>query len=88
MFNTKIEKGSLLNVGAEGTITKITTDENNKVNDTANIILNEINSDTFNAYNILDVYYDSASNVVSYKFTDLFTNFQKSTYCADLLIWV
>lgn len=85
MFNTKIEKGSLLNVGAEGTITKITTDENNKVNDTANIILNEINSDTFNAYNILDVYYDSASNVVSYKFTDLFTNFQKSTYCADFI---
>lgn len=76
---------SLLNVGAEGTITKITTDENNKAIDTANIIINDVytDTDTFNAYKLLDVYYDNTSNEVSYKFTDLFTNFQKSTYGTD-----
>ena len=76
---------SLLNVGAEGTITKITTDENNKAIDTANIIINDVytDTDTFNAYKLLDVYYDNTSNEVYYKFTDLFTNFQKSNYGTD-----
>ena len=43
---------------------------------TANLIINNVSaSDSFTAYKILDVYYDIASNVLTYEFTDDFKNF-------------
>ena len=66
---------NLLNVKAEEVI--INVDENKKVVDTTGLIVkvNDDNTDIFKAYKVLDAYYDSSSNVMSYDFTPEFSNF-------------
>ena len=70
---------NLLNVKAAEVI--INVDENKKVVDTTNLIVKvgDNNTDIFKAYKVLDAYYDSSTNVMSYNFTPEFSNFLKSS---------
>ena len=70
---------NLLNVEAEETI--INVDDNKKVVDTTGLIVkvSDDNTDIFKAYKVLDAYYDSSTNVMSYNFTPEFSNFLKSS---------
>lgn len=67
------EPGSLINGLA---LVSVGTRTDYKVNNTANLVINNVSvSDSFTAYKILDVYYDTGSNVLTYEFTDDFKNF-------------
>ncbi len=80
---------SLLNVKAEAT--QITVDTNTtksddpnskKVTNTTKLSIkdDEIGTDSFKAYKVLDIYYNETSNQMSYDFTSTFTDFKASSY--------
>ncbi len=80
---------SLLNVKAEAT--QITVDNNTaksddpnskKVTNTTKLSIkdDEIGTDSFKAYKVLDIYYNETSNQMSYDFTSTFTDFKSSSY--------
>ena len=65
-----------VNALTQGTI-KGTTDSNSYiVTDKATLTINKVSSsDTFNAYKIIDVFYNKTTNVVTYEFTSDFKTF-------------
>lgn len=74
----------LLSVKAEPL--NITVDADKKVNVTSTITvktspsITSLTGDTLVAYKVLDAYYDSVSNQLTYDFTDNFKNFKTSAY--------
>ena len=73
----------ILNVNAITTgDTSGNTDTNSKiVTDTANLTVTGVEvNDTFRAYKILDTFYNSSTNVITYEFTSDFNNFKNSSY--------
>ena len=57
-----------------------TTDTNSYlVTNKGNITINNVGTDTFKGYKILDYYYNSTSNSLSYEFTDDFKTFLETT---------
>ena len=78
---------NLLNVKAEDS--KIEVDTNKKVLNTTSLTIKvsseDSSTDILKAYKVLDVYYDEATNVVSYKFTPEFSNFLKTSEDSKLI---
>lgn len=76
LLNVKAEN---ITISVDNNTTKSDDLNSKKAIDTTGLSVSPSN-DPFKAYKVLDIYYNSASNEISYDFTSAFTNFKSSTY--------